>query len=157
MAMGLPLWLTACQPDKVYDHRESVSPSGWAKADSFVYAIPPMTEGGYYTLSLAMRTGRAFPFRSVAVSVKTYRYPKRTQKHQLIVCNLVDQSGNPIGAGVTTFQNEFPIDNDLTLKQGDSLRITLRHGMSKDKLQGITDIGIILRKKSSSSQTALNF
>ena len=61
-------------------------------------------------------------------------------------CRLMNKSGHTQGQGINYYQYEF-IVADIPLNAGDSLRIGIRHDMKREILPGLSDLGIIIRKK----------
>ena len=61
-------------------------------------------------------------------------------------CRLMNKSGHTQGQGINYYQYEF-IVADVPLNAGDSLRIGIRHDMKREILPGLSDLGIIIRKK----------
>ena len=61
-------------------------------------------------------------------------------------CRLMNKRGNTQGQGINYYQYDF-IVADIPLNAGDSLRIGIRHDMKREILPGLSDLGIIIRKK----------
>ena len=61
-------------------------------------------------------------------------------------CRLMNKRGNTQGQGINYYQYDF-IVADVPLNAGDSLRIGIRHDMKREILPGLSDLGIIIRKK----------
>jgi len=61
-------------------------------------------------------------------------------------CRLMNKNGHTQGQGINYYQYEF-IVADIPLNAGDSLRIGIRHDMKREILPGLSDLGIIIRKK----------
>jgi hypothetical protein len=61
-------------------------------------------------------------------------------------CRLMNKRGYTQGQGINYYQYEF-IVADIPLNAGDSLRIGIRHDMKREILPGLSDLGIIIRKK----------
>jgi gliding motility-associated lipoprotein GldH len=64
-----------------------------------------------------------------------------------VKCQLVDKNGRILGHGITQYQYSFPLGS-LQLSEGDSLYVVMYHGMKREVLPGITDVGFQLKKPS---------
>ena len=73
-------------------------------------------------------------------------FPQGTHLKTSKECVLYDESGKERGKGVSRFQYEVFLQ-DVKLNQGDSLRIYVTHNMRREIMSGVSDIGIILKKK----------
>lgn len=62
-----------------------------------------------------------------------------------LVCRFADDDGNILGNGLSLYQYEYPIDN-IKVYENDSLRIRIWHGMRKEAINGVADVGVALKK-----------
>ena len=137
---------TGCDRRTVYSHYEHVPLEGWEKIDTLFFEIPPVKEVGTYQQEIGIRTDISFPFQSIALNVTQDVFPQGTHTRTTKECVLYDESGKERGSGISRFLYEVHL-RDIQLNQGDSLRIYVTHNMRREIMTGVTDIGIILRKK----------
>lgn len=138
--------LTGCHRKTVYSHYEHVPQEGWEKIDTLFYEVPPVKEAGTYQEEIGIRTDISFPFQSIALNVAQDVFPQGTHSQTTKNCVLYDESGKEQGKGISRFQYVVYL-KDIQLNQGDSLRIYVTHNMRREIMSGVSDIGIILRKK----------
>jgi len=139
------LWMS-CDRQKVYSHYEHVIQEGWEKNDTLFYEVPPVKEAGTYEEIIGIRTDISFPFQSIALNVAQEVIPQGTRYQTTKNCVLYDATGKERGSGISRFQNEIYL-TDIQLNKGDSVRICITHNMRREILSGVSDIGIILKRK----------
>ena len=118
------LIIGSCGQKKIYSHYEHLDNSGWDKADTLHFGIPPVVEGGLYSGEMGMRIGLDFPYENLVVDVTETIYPSRIQKTYTLDCTLTEQSGQWKGAGVNYIQYLFPVGS-IQLHAGDSVHYAI--------------------------------
>lgn len=146
MLLLLALGIASCNSHVVYSHYEHTPTSGWEKNDTLFFEIPPAKEAGVYEEVIGIRILNDFPFQKLTLVVDQMVYPEVENIHQNLECSLIDEQGVIMGHGISHIQYEFPL-RELTLKEGDSLRVQIRHNMKREMMPSIADIGIKLIKK----------
>lgn len=145
-----------CIGRKVYDHYEELPVAGWEKNDTITFLVPPVAQGGLYSLDLGLRTTTQYPFMSLTLIVEQLTFPLDTAARPLfpvaprpsvttLSCRLMDSRGHVKGQGINYFQHDFHVA-DIVLNAGDSLRFSVRHDMKREILPGISDLGLRLRR-----------
>ena len=137
---------TSCDRHKIYSHYEHVTLEGWEKNDTLFFEVPPVKETGTYEETIGIRTDISFPFQSIALNVSQDVIPQGTHHQTTKNCVLYDASGKERGSGISHFQNEIYL-TDIQLNKGDSVHICITHNMRREIMSGISDIGIILKRK----------
>ena len=135
--------LCGCQKHIAYHAFKHISDTGWDKTDTLNFDIKPQLGDGNYCLDAELRTGKNYPFQQLTLEVEETVYPSRERYHDMVNCEIVSEEGVIGGDGISYFQYKFHI-RDLSLRQGDSLRVSLTHNMKREIMQGITDVGIRL-------------
>lgn len=143
MVAGL---LTACNSRKVYDQYDHTPISGWEKNDTLTFDIGKQADSGRYDMNLGLRINNTYPFIGLTLIVEQTVFPGKATHSDTLNCKLTDRYGRFMGHGVSYYQYHFKV-NELSLQQGDSLHITVRHDMKREILPGISDIGISLKKQ----------
>ncbi|PTL34184.1 gliding motility lipoprotein GldH [Prevotella sp. oral taxon 376] len=139
------LVLSACG-NKVYDRYEHTPIGGWEKNDTLTFHVPKMAKAGVYQEELGLRIDNSFPFMRLALIVETTVIPDFQVLRDTVTPELVDAHGRYTGSGISHFQYTVPV-REIHLKEGDSLRICIRHDMKREIMPGISDVGIILSGK----------
>ncbi len=143
--------LVSCNRKTVYDHYEHTPLTGWEKNDTLIYRMPVFDEEGEYSEILGMRISDNYPFTSICIIVDNTIIPKGnplnlSTQSDTITCSLFDSDGSIKGDGVSIFQYRNYVKN-ISVEEGDSLEVRVRHNMKREILNGILDIGIQLNKK----------
>lgn len=142
-AVLLATIISACESKVAYDRYDDVSVAGWNKTDSLRFDIPPVDTTGTYSMEGGLRINGAFPFMSITLIVNTTIPNRHIARTDTVTCQTISKNGKPIGKGVNFFQTRFPITN-MQLTKGDSLHITVRHGMRREELPGVINVGVKL-------------
>lgn len=146
MLLLFALGMASCNRGVVYSHYEHIPTSGWEKNDTLFFEVPPVKEAGVYEEVLGMRILNDFPFQKLSLVIDQMVYPESKHIHKNYDCSLIDEQGIIKGYGISHIQYEFPL-GEITLNEGDSLRIEIRHNMKREVMPSIADIGIKLRKR----------
>lgn len=136
----------ACHDDKVYDQYRHTSLAGWEKNDTLFFDIPRLNTGGNYKATVGLRVNNSYPFTALTLIVQGNNVTRNIHTTDTLTCTLSDKHGKPLGQGVSSYQYTFKA-SDFRASAGDSLRFTIRHDMKREILPGVSDIGIMLRKK----------
>ncbi|MDD5862085.1 MAG: gliding motility lipoprotein GldH [Prevotella sp.] len=164
----LPLLLTSCLKNKVYDHYEPVAVSGWEKNDTLNFAVPRQEEPGHYSSHLGLRVNQEYPFTDLTLVVEQkviHNKKVEVKQHNFIhplaarfvacgsdsYCDtlrlrLVDDNGRVRGKGISEYQYRFYIGN-LQLQPYDSVYVSVRHVMKREILPGIVNVGYSMKRE----------
>lgn len=146
MALFCLLTVAACSLDTVYSHYRSIASSGLDRCDTLLFDIPPLSEGGNYQEVVGLRITDDYPYTNLVLIVDQTAVKSGRTFRNTLECQFLNQ-GDPFqGGGVSHRQYTFPLTT-LPLVAGDSLHITVRHGMKREVLPGITDVGMTLTRQ----------
>lgn len=150
----------SCTGNMVYDHYEHTPVAGWDKVDVLSYDVPALQDSGRYSISLGLRINDVYPFQGLTLIVEQEVIPVSTVKGKngtrkiigkprtytnTLNCELFDRKGTVKGQGISYYQYHFRV-SELDLNKDDSLHITVRHGMKREIMPGIADVGISVSK-----------
>lgn len=137
--------LTACRPRPAAYAFSSVPVDGWERGHVLTFPIDTLSHAGTYRLDICLRTStaRPYPFRTLWLEVRRRLGTDGRTQADTLACNLTNAKGDPDGRGVSLLQYDFALDT-LSLPAGTAGTITVRHIMSRDILQGISDVGLRL-------------
>lgn len=139
------LVLQSCSGGVVYDRYNHTRLSGWDKADSLFYDIPPVPADGRYRQEVGLRVNDEFPFTGLTLVVDQTVEPGHRLQSDTLNCKIADSKGRALGHGVSCYQYSF-IASELSLNKGDSLHVSIRHIMKREILPGIADVGLCLSR-----------
>lgn len=149
--MALAVSTSSCNDSRTYDHYEAVSLAGWERNDTAKFEIPRQRAGNYI-LDLGIRASRDYPYRNISLLLEGTVYPKNKKIANktftdTIACKIIGDNGNLSGKDGISNTELLRYVTTISLKDSDSIHIDVRHVMSREKLPGISDIGIRLRKE----------
>ncbi len=144
----------SCNRKTIYHHYEHTSVDGWGKDDTLYFTLPPSKQRAVVQRDVELRISGNYPFRGLSLIVEQTTIPAHSkaaislqpshyQRTDTISYELVDQEGNIKGQGISLYQYSFHM-TDISLNEGDSLRISIHHAMQRETLPGIADIGLRL-------------
>lgn len=138
--------LSACESGVVFDSYSATGTEGWDRGDTIVFNVPGVESDGLYRLEIGMRATSDILFTSVTVVTEREVVPSGATRLDTLRCQLADDKGNILGRGVSRYQYDF-ILSDVRLRRGDSLRVAVRHVMTRETLPGISDVGLRVTRR----------
>lgn len=137
---------SSCKERRVYHHYEHTPLAGWEKLDTLSFEIPVIKQSGTYSIDLGLRINSTYPFKSLAVVLEQTLFRKNAvhkRQTNLVNCKLFDEDGKSFGQGVGSWQYRYTV-KQISLEEGDSLRVRIRHDMKREILPGVSDVGLAL-------------
>lgn len=145
--------MVSCDEQKLYDHFQHTSLSGWARNDTLTFLLPAVKEKGTYLIDLGLRINSAYPFTGITLVVEQYVYPHASTtllptafSRDTLNCKLFDDNGKPKKEGINLFQYNYHV-KQFNLSPNDSIKVQVRHVMKRESPEGIADVGIKLLKE----------
>ena len=146
MAILLSL-TTACHRRPAILQYQSLPLQGWRASDTLRFAIDSLSVAARYNLHAAVRTSAARPyaFRQLVLEVRQQWHPDSCTQIDTVEVQISAPDGKVEGNGVAMFTYEVPTCT-LSHRVGSRADIQIRHLMRRSPLQGISDVGIHLKK-----------
>lgn len=119
---------------------------GWEQHYAQSYRMDTVSVEGDYDVSVGLRATNIYPFQSLWLLVRQQINDSDTVIVDTVVCTLSDRQGNEQGKGLSLYQHVFHV-KDLHLSCGQSGTITVSHIMRRSILPGISDVGVLIKKK----------
>lgn len=151
MILTVVLTVSGCNRKTVYHHYEHTPNVGWEKIDTLFFDIPPVSRSAVLQEEIGLRISQRYPFLRLSLIVQQEVIPdaqsgkRRFVRTDTLNCSLYDEDGTAKGKGIGYYQYSFYL-TDLSVSEKDSLHIAVRHNMRREILQGIVDVGILLRQ-----------
>lgn len=145
LAAAIAIGAASCDSVPASYAYRSTPLNGWEPKDTLAFPIDTIARPGRYILSVGVRTTALFPFQSLWLVVKQQWQEPAIGRLDTVVCRFTNAAGDPVNHGLSLNQYEFPFDT-LYLERGTHGRISVRHIMRRDILQGVSDVGIIMRE-----------
>ena len=119
---------------------------GWEQHNALTFPIDSVQQTGEYNLSIGVRTTYDYPFQTLWFQVTTRLEHSHLELLDTLVCQVTDPQGNTLGHGISIFQYVYPLTS-VHLNVGQRGTITVKHIMRRNMLPGVSDVGVVLRKK----------
>lgn len=145
----LPVFLlAACQSHTVYHSYEPISPDGWAKSDTLVYALPASIPMGNYEMEIGIRFQESYPYRDIWLGISYNTLDTLTYVTDTLQLFLADEGGNKTGNSPGgLYQCDLNYNASFPIRvEGNARTFRIVHLMTDNPLIGISDVGIQLRK-----------
>lgn len=137
---------SACNGKKIYHGFDHTPLAGWEKNDTLLFSVPRLTTGGEYSSDLMLRINETYPFMGLTLIVEQKVIPGGMTYCDTLKCRLMNEKGYSKGQGISYYQYVFHV-NEMSLEQGDSLQISIRHDMKREILPGISDVGMKITRR----------
>jgi gliding motility-associated lipoprotein GldH len=142
-ALTVALAIAGCNRKTIYHHYEHTPVAGWEKSDTLTFTVKAK-ERAVVQRDVELRISGEYPFQRLNLVIEQTTYPAGISRRDTLNCDLIDPQGNIQGQGLSLYQYRFHM-TDISLNEGDSLCINIRHNMKRELLSGVTDVGLRLR------------
>ena len=149
LCLAVIYMLSACDiSDTPYHHYKDISEEGWLNCDTLTFQVDTIRKPGDYITYLCLRTQYEYPYRYLSVIVDQVIMPKGKRQHAVERLEIVDREGVQKGTGITYHTYEVPVFTE-TLTPGDSMRVAVKHNMTREQMPGIIGVGVKVKRKGS--------
>lgn len=129
----------ACQWNDTLYHNSRSCGKEWSRDSVLSYDLPVSAP---FRCEVELRYDKRFPYRKVWLKVEHNLTDSALWKADTIGVALYDESGNPLGRGMSgIYQVSVPFMASPA-REGYKRRMSISHCMSDDCLVGISDIGV---------------
>ena len=136
----------SCSEDTVYHQFLSVESSGWDQSHPLKFDVEISDTVSRYDVLLEVRNNDHYPYENLWLFV-TYETPQGDRRKDTLDCVLADVSGRWQGTGMSLYTLTLPYEQSVIYPRSGTYSYTIRQGMRKEKLKGITDIGLKISKR----------
>ena len=143
--MTVALVLTGCNRRTVYHHYNQTHVSGWERNDTLLFNVKPAACDAVLHEEVELRINSQYPFMGLCLVVEHTFFPSNVRRVDTLNCQLIDEKGSVKGKGINYVQYSYHL-TDLSVSEGDSIAIAIRHNMKREILPGIVDLGVHLIK-----------
>lgn len=145
LTVALTILLMSCNRKTIYSHYEHTPHAGWEKNDTLQFDIPAIAKSGNYEEQIALRVTSDYLFQEIYLIIEQSSQNPITTRRDTLLCPLVSDNGAYQGKGTCYYQYVFPL-HQVTLEEGELLKVDVRHNMKREILHGIADVGVRLRR-----------
>ncbi|MEE4115076.1 MAG: gliding motility lipoprotein GldH [Marinilabiliaceae bacterium] len=141
----LSLLASSCSDNSI-SFNEEIPGGEWSR-----YNIPRFEAGisdtlNTYDILISLRNSYNYPYRNIFLFVKTVS-PRGYSIKDTLEYQLADESGKWYGRGLGDIHNiSLPYKSNVLFPDTGTYIFSIEQGMRQDKLEGIIDVGMIIRK-----------
>ena len=147
MLVMVLLTFAACNNNTLFMGNNPVNEDGWEKNQPLVFEIPVADTTGLHTMHFLLRHTTDYPFSNLYVFLDI-EFPDNRIMRDTLECILADRTGKWTGKGFGRIKSsEYLFRDNVWFPDSGTYTIRIRHGMRTNPLPGISDAGIMIRKK----------
>ncbi len=141
IALTVAMTLLSCGRKTVYDRFLHTDIEGWSRSDTLCFLVDTVKTDGVYMEEVGLRISDAYPFTGITLVVEQQTTSQDTLFRDTLAIGLADRDGHIVSRGITYYNYNSHL-RSLDLRRGDSLKVSVRHLMSREVLPGIADVGL---------------
>jgi gliding motility-associated lipoprotein GldH len=139
--------LSSCNPASIYTDSEKIPGYIWNASNIISFNVPVNDTINAYDINLIIRTDMSYPYRNLFLFIKTTS-PEEISIRDTVEYYLADEKGNWYGSGLGDVNDlSVPFKTNVLFPFEGTYTFNIQHGMRDQNLDGITDIGIQIRKR----------
>ena len=135
---AVALVMTSCNRLPLYSHYEPIDMQGWQQTDSVSFVVP-LKQAGTYQVKMHVRATSIYPYTELTLTVHQKSPVDYTERINLDINNDEGSTSNE-GYGINDYS--ATLHDVVATHDDDTLAIAIAHGMARELLPGIADVGI---------------
>lgn len=136
----------ACSNNSVFEDYHSFESSTWKLTDDLRYNVEITDTLSVYNVYLSVRNTPSYENMNLWLFVSS-NSPKGLITNDTINCSLADKRGHWLGTGLgDMYATRHLLKEKVLFKNAGAYEFTIVHGMRKQDLEGISDIGLSIEK-----------
>lgn len=142
LIVGLLVIACACDRNRLYDRSLGLPEEGWHMDSVAAFNVTVEDTSRLYDFYITLRNTDDYEFRNFYLFLNT-RLPNNNLTRDTLELILADKEGKWLGKGFGSVKDyQIRIRENLKFPLSGDYRFGIEHAMRKEKLKGITDIGI---------------
>lgn len=142
----LGLALISCDNNRYYEHNEAIANGTWFYDDAKAFEVEIEDSLLAFNFYINVRNTVDYEFANLYFFIKS-ELPDGEFAQDTVECQLADYQGKWLGNGRGEFRdNSFILRENMRFQKNGTYRFWLKHGMRRDSLKGISDVGIRLER-----------
>ena len=144
--LALSAWcLVACNDNTVYNKYVAIENRTWDKNSEYFFNFTIADNTIPYDISVKLRNNNMYPFKNLWLFCDM-KLPNGSLTNDTLYMTLADDFGKWTGNGISIYQNEFTLRQNFHFPDTGQYTIVFRQGMRENRLKGIEDIGLIIKR-----------
>lgn len=138
---------TACNNDILYTNSVHLKKNQWKAADTLFYTFNSKDTLASYDFYFEIRNTTDYNMQNLYLFITAY-YPGNTYSRDTAECILAAADGKWYGKGMGKHKdNRFLFRRGVRFRKPGDYSIAVNQAMRKDTLNGISDVGILIKKQ----------
>lgn len=138
--------LFSCKGDVVFDRSYEIEDGVWNYKTILEYEIDVTDTLSLNDFYLNIRNTNDYPYQNLFLFIKTL-LPNKQLAIDTIECYLADDKGEWLGSGLGDIKSsEILFRKELRFTDPGKYLFMIEHGMRKENLEGIIDVGFMIKK-----------
>lgn len=144
LLFALSLMLGSCKHQTIYNDFYEMPIDGWHQDSVLYYTINAQDSVPYYDMLIVLRHTAQYPYQNLWLFVDEYAGDMLVHQ-DTIEAMLADDYGRWLGAGFNRYELSLLYDEHHCFVPSGEHTFCIRQGMRTEWLQGITEVGLIVR------------
>lgn len=136
--------LIACQPTPIYSKFHTIPTSGWHQDSLLLHEVTVIDSATAYEVLIVVRHNMHYPYQNLWLFIEEY-VDNLCIHRDTIEATLADDYGRWLGKGNNRYTLPLIYNNSHRFANTENHTISIQHGMRAEWLEGITDIGLIIK------------
>lgn len=137
----------SCTNKNNFSFNDEIEPEGWSNFYKPAFTASINDTLLAYDISISLRNSHEYPFRNIFLFVTT-KSPSGLRIKDTVEYQLADEKGRWYGNGLGDLHNlTVPFKTNILFPQTGDFSFTIEQGMRREKLPGITDVGLIINQR----------
>jgi gliding motility-associated lipoprotein GldH len=138
--------LLSCDPNRVIDKTKEIPENIWNKNEKISFMVPVADTISSYNVFFNLRHKAQYPYRNIIFFLEIYSPQGKLVKDK-VEFMLADKKGKWRGSGLGgVFDTKLLYKKNIRFAKAGTYKFVLVHGMRKDKLPHIMDVGLRVEK-----------
>jgi len=138
------LVLVSCDRSRFFEQNQAIEDELWSAKEVKTYTFDITDTNSLFSFYINVRNTNEYPYANLYVFVES-KFPDNQLARDTIELQLARLNGQWLGSGQGKYKyNQFILRKGMRFVQAGSYTFSIEHGMRKDSLNGIADIGIRL-------------
>lgn len=138
--------IISCTRGDVYTDSRQITEYSWHKNNELKLEADIQDTISAFDINLVIRTNNNYPYRNIFLFITTLS-PAGQSITDTVEYYLADEKGNWYGSGLGDVNDlSVPFKNNVIFPQSGIYTFNIKQGMREVKLEGVTDIGIRIKK-----------
>jgi gliding motility-associated lipoprotein GldH len=139
---------TACDKSVFYNQSIHIEKNEWKASDTLFYSFNSTDTLASYDFYFEVRNTTDYDMQNLYLFITAY-YPGNTYSRDTAECILAAPDGKWYGKGMGKHKdNRFLFRKGVKFRKPGNYIIAVNQAMRKEKLTGISDVGVLIKKQS---------